>query len=163
MAKKKKKSKVGATRRKPRSRVGATNGFNLNDVLTVIATTAVVSYAEKFIPDSIDSRITAAVKMAAGAGLPALSKDPKTIAILKSAGNVLLSTGTKDMMKGLGILAGAEDGNDLFIAMNGNDLRVINGNEEFPGSGGDVLAGGEDDLSVINGYEDKDEMNEEDI
>lgn len=146
---KKKKSKVGSTKR--RSRVGSTTKGKIDvaGILAVVVTTAAASYGETLLPASWDQKLIGGAKMAIGAGLPMITKNARTAQVLTRVGDSLLSSGTRDVMKGFGILSGAEDGNDLYIAMNGNDLSAINNAISFPGSGGNLIAG--DDLSVING------------
>ena len=177
MAKKKvikrKRTKVSGIRRskRRRSKVGATGGIDFTSVLLTVGGAVASSYLDKVIPDTIDKKIVAGAKMVIGVVLPMVSKDPKTKLMLNALGQGILASGTIDMLQATGILSGSEDptGDDLFISMNGNtsvlagdeSLMVVNGDDNTVSllAGADDLnvVNGEEDLSIINGYGDSDE------
>ncbi len=151
--KKKGKSKIGRTkRRKPRSKMNGVGSIDFAGAIAVVAGASAGTLLDRIIPDSIDPKIVAGAKLAIGVFLPMASKDAETKRVLTRVGDALVAVGTVDLLKVMGVMSGAEDGNDLFISMNGNgDLNALNENVLAE----DVL-GGRDDLNVLNGNMDDD-------
>ena len=151
MAKRRKKRSKVSGRKKSRSSMGA---IDFTNILGVVAGAVAGSYVDKVIPAGIDSKIVAGGKIALGVVLPMLVKSGKAKNVLAGVGAGMVAVGSIDLLKGFGVLSGADEDDVLDISLNGDqdilagdDLSVINAN---------VLAG-DDDLNIINGF-DEDEM-----
>jgi hypothetical protein len=148
MAKRRKKARKTGRRR---SRVSGLGQIDMMNILGVAAGAVAAGFADKFIPDTLDKRISAGIKIAAGVALPMLVKGGNTKNLLAGVGSGMIAVGAVDLLKGFGVLQGAED--DLLeVTLNGDDLSVVNGDQDIL-AGVDILAG--DDLSVVNEAEDE--------
>lgn len=164
--KKKPRTKKRTTRRK--SRMGAASQFDFTNLLAVVAGAAGAKFIDKFIPSTIDPKMVNGGKIVLGAVLPMLAKDGKTKSMLQGAGAGFMAVGAVGLFQNLNILSGAKDNDMVEVTLSGvetvlagmDDLRlpVINGAEDnrLPVINGSfektVLAGDDEDISIINGY-----------
>jgi hypothetical protein len=151
MAKRRKKTKKAGRRRSRKSTMGA---IDFTNILGVVAGAVVAGYVNKVVPETVDNKIVAGGKIALGIALPMFVKTGSMKNILGGVGSGMIAVGAIDLLKEFGMLSGTEEDDMLEISLNGDqdvlaadDISVING---------DVLAGDED-ISVINGYDDMDE------
>jgi len=146
----KRRKKTSGRRKTRRSRLSGNSGA-LMQTLAIVGGAVAAGFLNKVIPATVNDKITAGAKIAAGLALPMASKNPKTRAMLQAAGSGMIAVGSVDLLKSFGVLSGDFDiptiNEDV---LNADDLAVING------LGEDVLA--EDvlgeDLDVINGSDD---------
>lgn len=150
MKKKARTKKRSTTRRK--SRMGAASSFDMTNLLAVAAGAFAGKFIDKWIPASVDPKIANGGKIVLGAVLPMLAKDGKTKALLAGAGAGVMAVGTVGLFQNLNILSGVQD-DMVEVTLSGVET-VLAGMDDIPVLNGDteVLAGTEDDLSVINGY-----------
>jgi len=148
----KKHTKKRHTSRRKHSSMGAVDVMN---ILGVAAGAVAAGYLDKFIPATINKKITAAGKIAVGVLLPSLVKGGKMKNALAGVGSGMIAVGSVDLLKSFGVLSGVEDDDMLEVSLNGgidvlagDDLSVVNGDQ-------DILAG--DDLAVVNGMDYDDE------
>lgn len=154
MARKRKKSVKRTSRRKSRSK-GGMGAIDFTNILGVVAGAVAAGYLDKVIPETIDNKIVAGGKIALGVALPMFVKGGNMKNILAGVGSGMVAVGAIDLLKGFGVLSGAEDEEMLEISLNG-DLDVLSGDDDLSVVQGDILAG-DDDLSVVQGYDDEDE------
>ena len=147
----KRKHKKTHSRRKRHSSMGAIDTMN---IIGVAVGAVVAGYLDKVIPATVNTKIVAGGKIALGVALPMFVKSGKMKNTLAGVGSGMIAIGAVDLLKGFGVLSGADD-EILEVTLNGDqdilagdDLSVVNGGET-------VLAG--DDLSVVNGYYSDDE------
>jgi len=145
MAKKRKTKKRHGSKR--RSKVGA---IDFTSILGVVAGAVGAGLLDKVIPDTLDKKIVAGGKIALGVALPMLVKSGNMKNILAGVGSGFVAVGSVDLLKGFGILSGADD-ETLEISLNG-DLDILAGDDDLSVVNADILAG--DDLSVVNGDDD---------
>jgi len=144
----KRRKKTSGRRKTRRSRLSGNSGA-LMQTLAIVGGAVAAGFLNKVIPATVNDKITAGAKIAAGLALPMASKNPKTRAMLQAAGSGMIAVGSVDLLKSFGVLSGDFDiptiNEDVLSA---DDLAVING------LGEDVLG---EDLSVVNGSDDDDD------
>lgn len=153
MAKRRKKAVKRRSGKRSKSGMGA---IDFKNILGVVAGAVAAGYLDKVIPESVDNKIVAGGKIALGVALPMLAKGGDMKNLLAGVGSGMIAVGSIDLLKGFGMLSGADEDEMLEISLNG-DLDVLSGDDDLSVVQGDVLAG-DDDLSVVNGFdEDEDE------
>jgi hypothetical protein len=152
MAKRRKKAVKRRSGKRSKSRMGA---IDFTNILGVVAGAVAAGYLDKVIPETIDNKIVAGGKIALGVALPMFVKSGNMKNILAGVGSGMIAVGSIDLLKGFGVLSGAEDEEMLEISLNG-DLDILSGDDDLSVVQGDILAG-DDDLSVVQGYDDEDE------
>lgn len=137
------------TKRRKSSMMGAIDMMN---ILGVAAGAVAAGMADKFIPESIDKRISAAGKIAIGVLLPNMVKSGKMKNALAGVGSGFIAVGAVDLLKGFGVLSGANDSDYLEVTLNGGvnvlageDINIVSGDQ-------DILAG--EDISIVSGMDD---------
>jgi len=152
MARHKRKTKKHHTRR--RSHKSGMGAIDFTNILGVVAGAVVAGYLDKVVPESVNPKIVAGGKVALGVALPMFVKSGSMKNILAGAGAGMIAVGSVDLLKGFGVLSGTESDDVLEISLNG-DMDVLSG-DDISVINASVLA--EDDMAVINGYdEDSDE------
>lgn len=147
----KRKKRLSGRRKTRRSRLSGSSGQLMN-TLAIVGGAVAAGMLNKVIPITINDKISAGAKIAAGLALPMLSKNGKTKQILSNVGSGMIAVASVDMLRSFGVLSGDFDiptiNEDV---LNADDLAVING------LGEDALA--EDVLAedVINGDDDDDD------
>lgn len=149
----KKHSKISGKRITHRRKSGL-HGIDFTNILGVVAGAIGGGYLDKLIPDSIDKKIVAGGKIALGVALPMFVKSGSMKNILGGVGSGLVAVGSINLLTELGVLSGTDD-ELLEISLNG-DLDVLAGDLDVINGDTGVIA--DDDLSVINGDEEEDEM-----
>ena len=152
MAKRRKKAVKRRSGKRSKSGMGA---IDFTNILGVVAGAVAAGYLDKVIPETIDNKIVAGGKIALGVALPMFVKSGNMKNILAGVGSGMVAVGSIDLLKGFGVLSGAEDEEMLEISLNG-DLDILSGDDDLSVVQGDILAG-EDDLSVVQGYDEDDE------
>lgn len=167
MTKRRKKRKAAAakparrrSRRMSRPSLGAAMSFDSTHIMATAGGAAAATFVNKF-TGSIDSKMSALIKIGGGIALPMLAKNAKTKQMLQSLGGGMIAVGTVELLGAFGVNGfGAPESNaELFVAIEGlDDLDVLNA---------DVLAG--DDIDVLNAdvlageYDDYEEIDDEDL
>ena len=136
----------------------AMHGVDITIILSVIAGVVGAGYLDKVIPATLDRKIVAGGKIALGVVLPMLSKSGKMKNALAGVGSGMIAVGSIDLLKGFGMLSGAEDEEMLEVSLSGGHADVLAGDDDISIVSGDqdILAG-DDDISVVSGYDDEDE------
>jgi len=131
-------------RHKKHSGLGAVDFTN---ILGVAAGAVAAGFLNKLIPDTINTKLVAGGKIALGVALPMFVKSGKMKGIMAGVGSGMIAVGAVDLMRGFGILSGADDTMSI----------SLNGDQDFMGEdvlGADVLGDDElhgfDDLSTVN-------------
>jgi hypothetical protein len=126
--------------------------IDMMNILGVAAGAVAAGMADKFIPESIDKRISAAGKIAIGVLLPNMVKSGKMKNALAGVGSGFIAVGAVDLLKGFGVLSGANDSDYLEVTLNGGvnvlageDINIVSGDQ-------DILAG--EDISIVSGMDD---------
>ena len=153
MAKRRKKT-TGRRKIRRSGRLSGNSGAVIN-TLAIVGGAVLAGMANKIIPATVNDKITAGAKIAAGLALPMISKNPKTKAILTAAGSGMVAIGAVDLLKSFGVLSGDFDiptiNEDVLSA---DDLAVING------LGEEVLAEDEMGQEVLSGGGEDDNLND---
>jgi hypothetical protein len=152
MAKRRKKAVKRRSGKRSKSGMGA---IDFTNILGVVAGAVAAGYLDKVIPETIDNKIVAGGKIALGVALPMFVKSGNMKNILAGVGSGMVAVGSIDLLKGFGVLSGAEDEEMLEISLNG-DLDILSGDDDLSVVQGDILAG-DDDLSVVQGYDEDEE------
>ena len=154
---KKKKAKKSRSKSRSRSRRGGMLGaIDVTNTLSIVVGAVGAKLIDKVVPESLDPRIVAAGKVAAGLFLPGLVKDGKTKAMMQGVGSGMIAVGAMDLLTSFGVLSGVSDNDLLAVSLEGvDDLPVVNGTDDLPVVNGDasVLAG--DDTQVLAGDPDE--------
>lgn len=139
MARKKRtKKRMSGVRRRMS---GLKSGIDMQNILGVVAGAVVAGYVNKLIPATMNDKLVSGGKIALGLAIPKFLKGSLGAGI----GSGMVAIGSVDLLKSFGALSG-----DF-------DIPVINGDV----LAGDVLAG--DDLPVINGFDDVDLGQDDDL
>lgn len=126
----KRKKRLSGRRKTRRSRLNGSSGQLMN-TLAIVGGAVAAGMLNKVIPVTINDKISAGAKIAAGLALPMLSKNGKTKQILSNVGSGMIAVASVDMLRSLGVLSGDFDiptiNEDVLGA---DDLAVINGLNE---------------------------------
>jgi len=139
MAKRKKRrSKIGGTRRRRHSFGGSIDTTNIAGV--VIGALA-AGYANKLIPATVNDKMVSGGKVALGLVLPMLIKSPKTKNLVHGIGAGFIAVGAVDLLKSFGAISGDFDipvinGDYLSGELEemGEDIPTINGDDDGMGA-----------------------------
>lgn len=148
-------------RHKSHSGLGA---IDFTNILGVAAGAVAAGFLNKVIPETVDTKIVAGGKIALGVALPMFVKSGKLKGIMAGVGAGMIAVGSVDLLKGFGILSGADD--TMSISLNGDQdflgadvlgEDMMNGIDDLSIVNADVLGDDElngiDDLSVVNGID----------
>jgi len=121
--------------------------IDFTNILGVAAGAVAAGFLNKVIPATIDSKIVAGGKIALGVALPMFVKSGKLKGIMSGVGAGMIAVGAVDLLRGFGVLSGADD--SMSISLNGDQDFL---GDEILGADvlGDDIMNGIDDLSVVN-------------
>jgi hypothetical protein len=128
------------------------HGIDVMNVVGVAAGAVAAGLLNKVIPETVNTKIVAAGKIALGIALPNFVKSGSMKNTLSGVGSGMIAVGTIDLLKDMGVLSGT--GDTLDISLNGDQDNL----------GADVLGGGDisvvsadvlgaDDISVVSGMD----------
>lgn len=152
-----KKHKKTHRKHSRRHKVGAVDFTN---ILGVAAGAIAAGALNKVIPETVNTKIVAAGKIALGVALPMFVKTGSMKNVLAGVGSGMIAVGSVDLLKEFGVLSGTDSDDVLQVSVSGDqdilagsqsvlagdDLSVVSGDM-------DILAG--DDLSVVSGMDDE--------
>ena len=152
MARRKKASRKAPRRRSRRmSGVGKlSTGAIVSSVGGVLVGTAVAGILTKKLLSSQSEMIQAIVPVALGVATPMFVKSE----FGKFAGAGMISVGAVKLLAKYGLAGIGEDTMDSPVRIAGDDLSVIAGDDDFTMAGDDYAMAGDDNLSVLAGFED---------
>jgi hypothetical protein len=147
MAKHHKRKKHHAVKRRRHAKV---SGLDLTTVLSAVAGGIGANALNKIIPSTINSKVIAGAKIAVGLLAPMVIKNPSAKNIAAGLGTGFVVVGTLDLLKGFGVLNGIGEDDTLRIELAGNE-EIMAGNDIS-------VINGQDDLNVVNGTNEFDQV-----
>ena len=149
MSRRRKTTKRKSTRRRM-SGMGKLNaGSMLSTIGGVLVGTAAAGFIAKRFLSAQNETIQAVVPIALGIATPMFLKSE----LGKYAGAGMIAVGGLKLFQKFGIAGIGETDVMLPVAINGDDLSVLAGDDDFAMAGDDFAMAGDDDISVLAGLD----------